>query len=156
VHLRGLPISRPRSLVGGLATLIALLAVVACSQKPFRCPEKGGPAWTRVVSEHFVLHTDLDLNSAKEASSDLEAMFATLSDLAFPSHDRPKMAVEVVMFKNDEEFETIVDNKVSDGAFVTGGLHDFERGSIAILKADLRNTRNVFQHELTHFMVSYY
>jgi tetratricopeptide (TPR) repeat protein len=109
-----------------------------------------------VVSEHFVLHTDLDLNSAKEASSDLEAMFATLSDLAFPSHDRPKMAVEVVMFKNDEEFETIVDNKVSDGAFVTGGLHDFERGSIAILKADLRNTRNVFQHELTHFMVSYY
>jgi hypothetical protein len=109
-----------------------------------------------VVSEHFVLHTDLDLNSAKEASSDLEATFATLSEFAFPSQDRPKMTVEVVMFKNDEEYETVVDNKVSDGAFVTGGLHDFERGSIVLLKGDLRNTRHVFQHELTHFLVSYY
>ena len=145
---------------GGAKLLIAALSVLALSacaaavRKTFRCPEQGGTAWTRVVSDHFVLLTDQDRQVAEATSSELEMMLWALSDHAFRSPNRPKMTVEVVAFKDGDEYETVASGAA--GVFIPGGLRDFERRPLALVKGDLRQSRATFQHELTHFLVHYY
>ena len=146
---------------GGAKLLIAALSVLALSacaaaaRKTFRCPDQGGTTWTRVISDHFVLLTDQDRQAAEATSSELELMLWALSDHAFRSPNRPKMTVEVVAFKDGDEYETIASGMTA-GVFIPGGLRDFERRPLALVKGDLRQSRATFQHELTHFLVHYY
>ena len=141
-----------------IAAALAFAALSACaalSRKPFRCPDEGGVTWTRVTSDHFILETDLDRETAEATSSDLEVMLWTLSELAFRSPNRPKMSVEVVAFKDGNEYDAI-DSSTTTGSFSSRGLHDFERRPVALVKGNLRASRQTFQHELTHFLVHYY
>src|SRR5262245_15146165 len=85
-----------------LALAVALTACNALSRKPFTSPANGGPAWTEVKSDHFVISTDLDASAARRISADLEATFSALADLGFASADKPKMKVHVVYFRHEE------------------------------------------------------
>jgi len=143
--------------IARLALSVALLASCATViRPPLTPPDKGGPAWTEVTTEHFVLKTDLDADGAQRAAAKLEEMFAALAQLGFASEDRPKMMIDVVYFDRHEDYATLRPG-ATGGQFISGGMHDFERRPIAVLGGDfVERTRTVLLHELTHLFVRYY
>ncbi len=123
---------------------------------PLVPPDKGGPAWTQVTTEHFVVKTDVDPDTATKAARKLEDMFSALAELGFASEDRPKMRIDVVYFGRHEDYAALRP-AASAGQFFPGGLHDFERRPLAVFGGDFVNsTRTVLLHELTHLFVHYY
>jgi hypothetical protein len=141
-----------------LSVLLAL-ALVSCAavvHQPLLAPEKGGPLWTEVASEHFVLRTDLDKDAALKASAKLEETFAALADLGFASTERPKLRIDVVYFRSHEDYAELAP-KLSAAAFLPEGPHDFEKQPLALLGGDfVQQARENLQHELTHLFVHYY
>ena len=75
-----------------------MLVPAGCSalQTPASSPSV---PWTEVVTRHFVLRTDHDPRTAREAAAALERTFSMVSDLAFESRDMPSMKIEVVHFR---------------------------------------------------------
>jgi hypothetical protein len=144
---------------GALRTLALCLWLSGCAalvHKPFTSPANGGPAWTEVTSAHFVVATDLDGKAALRVSSQLEAMFSALSDLGFPSADKPKTKMHVVYFQRREEYVTVAP-RLSGAIFKTVEGYDFESEPLAIVQGDLvERKREELEHELTHFFVQYY
>jgi tetratricopeptide (TPR) repeat protein len=133
-------------------------ALFSCAslRKPLTCPESGGRSWTEVTSAHFVLKTDLDADDATKESARLEDMYSAISDLGFPSTDKPKMRIDVVHFRRHEDYAEI-GSKMSGGVFLGYGRHDLERVPVAIYGGDMvERTVITLKHELTHRFVHYY
>jgi len=64
------------------AVAFALVAAAGCALAPVRpegfvCPVRGGPAWTEVRTEHFLLRTDLPAATAGAFARELEDVHAT-------------------------------------------------------------------------------
>jgi tetratricopeptide (TPR) repeat protein len=139
--------------------LLLAFPLVACGavvHQPLTPPEKGGPAWTEVTSEHFTVKTDLDKDEAQHASAKLEEMFTALADFGFPSSQRPKVHIDVVYFRSHDDYAELAP-KLTGGSFYPEGRHDFERRPFALIGGDfVQQTREVLQHELTHLFVHYY
>ena len=134
----------------------AVAAWAACVHQPLLAPGKGGPPWTEVTSEHFVLETDLDNDAAQQASTKLEEIFAALADLGFASSQRPSVRIDVVYFRSREDYVALA-SKLTSGSFFPDGRHDFEERPFALLGGDfVQATRQTLQHELTHLFVHYY
>jgi tetratricopeptide (TPR) repeat protein len=149
------PLPFPRSALLAL-TLVLCASCASVVHQPLLAPEKGGPAWTEVTSEHFVLKTDLDRDDAQQASAKLEEMYAALADLGFPSTQRPRMQIDVVYFRSHDDYALLAP-KLSDGSFFPQGRHDFEGRPFALLGGDfVQAMRETLQHELTHLFVHYY
>jgi tetratricopeptide (TPR) repeat protein len=139
-----------------LALAVPLASCAAVVHQPLLAPEKGGPAWTEVTSEHFVLETDLDPDAARKASAKLEEMFAALSDVGFASAQRPKLRIDFVYFRSHDDYAELAP-KLSDAVFLPEGRHDFEARPFALIGGDfVQQTRESLQHELTHLFVHYY
>ena len=122
-------------------------------------PDRGGAGWTEVASPHFTLRTDLDEKTAQDVSSQLETMFSSLLELGFDSAlgsaTEMRTHVDVVYFHDRAEY-TRVAPKLSAGVF-RREFHDFESTPITILYGDVvQRTREILQHELTHFFVHAY
>src|SRR5262249_10885640 len=102
------------------------------------------------------LKTDLDPDAARHASAKLEESFAALSDLGFASADKPKLRIDVVYFRHEEDFREI-GPKMAIGVALRTGRHDFERTPTVILSGDfVEKTKRVLQHELSHLLIGYY
>ena len=141
-----------------LALSLSLALLTGCStvRPPLVPLEKGGPGWTEVGTEHFVLKTDLDSTAATRAAGKLEEMFAALAELGFASEDRPKMSIDVIFFERHEDYAE-VRPQATAGQFSYDGMHDFERRPTAVLGGEfVERTRSVLLHELTHLFVHYY
>ncbi|WP_394830984.1 hypothetical protein LVJ94_31195 [Pendulispora rubella] len=119
-------------------------------------PEREGSAWTEVASPHFTLRTDLDAKTAQDVSSQLETIFSSLLELGFDSALGPatemRTHIDLVYFRNGDEYRRVAP-KLSVGEF-RRELHDFERTPLALFYGDfVQRTREIVQHELTHFFV---
>jgi tetratricopeptide (TPR) repeat protein len=141
-----------------LAFLMSCFGVSSCAGRaaPIAHPEPGADSWAEVRSEHFVLRTDLPVDEARAASAQLEAIFAALQDLSFASSDRPRLQIDLVLFRSGEEAAGFLPTRFV-GQFHLHGWHDFERRPTAVLGGALdRGTTETLQHEITHFFVHYY
>ncbi|WP_394841675.1 hypothetical protein LZC95_31955 [Pendulispora brunnea] len=139
------------------------LCLAACggsgTGQPFASPGEGGSAWTEVASPHFTLRTDLDAKTAQDVSAQLETIFSSLLELGFDSALGPatdmRTHVDVVYFRSRDEYQRVAP-KLSAGEFLRE-LHDFERTPLALFYGDfVQRTREIVQHELTHFFVHAY
>lgn len=151
------PLARRLRLLPSVARWLVLAAALgACVHAPLEAPEKGGSPWTEVTSAHFVLKTDLDARTAADVSAKLEQIFAALAEFGFHSDQPPTFRIDVVYLRGKDEYVMFAP-KLSGGAFFPSGLHDFERGPIAILGGDfVQATRETMQHELTHLFIHAY
>jgi hypothetical protein len=77
------------------------------------CPARGGAAWSRVASRHFVVRTDLDVASAEELVRELEEARAAILALAWPKAADPPGRVDVVAFRSREELGAVAPEGVT-------------------------------------------
>ncbi len=141
------------------ASLVVACALPSCAavvHQPLLAPEKGGPAWTAVTSEHFTLKSDLDQDDSERASAKLEEIFTALADFGFPSSQRPKLHIDVVYFRSHDDYAELAP-KMTGGSFFPEGRHDFEARPFVLIGGDfVQQTREALQHELAHLFVHYY
>ena len=117
-------------------------------------PDEGGPAWTEVVSEHFVVRTDLPPDEAQRRTTEFEASYALLSDIAFRSTNPPSDRVEVVLFERNSDFHELTRSPMIMGFATT---LDYDERPVLVMTAHFdEEGRRVFQHELTHRFVGYF
>jgi Tfp pilus assembly protein PilF len=143
--------------IGFLA--LSVMTSTGCSllsRPPLTTPERGGPAWREIASEHFTLQTDLDEDDALAASANLETALGALSELGFASDQKPTLKIDVVYFRRREDYEQVAP-KTTFALFEWVAPATFERTSLAILHGDFVNdAREAILHELTHALVHHY
>jgi len=145
-----------------LHTVTAIVVILVCgisgascsaARAPLTPPEKGGPPWVKLASDHFVVETDVDRSTALAILHRLDEGHAALAHvLRRPprAHDTP---VEVVVFERALDFRNIAGQKLNAAAFFSAERPgDFEqRPMIVMHDSDLVDeTRMTAQHELTH------
>ena len=120
-----------------------LLALLACAH----VPRSTDPAnWLELQSEHFVFRTDLPLDDARAAVSELERGRAALLIAAWHS-TRPSLRKTVVIeLANRHELEEFAVERLE--GFVTGDAFDEQ---MMVLSADHEfGDQDVLKHELAH------
>jgi hypothetical protein len=112
--------------------------------------------WKAIRTPHFSVSTDLDREEAEQTALEFEAMFSTLSDVAFISGSAPTVNVDVVHFRRKQDYERFAPKRTA-GYLLRGMGHDFEFRTRVVLQGDLvKATRAIMLHELTHFFVNHY
>ncbi len=83
-------------------------------------PSRGGdPAWTEVVTEHFVLSTNLSAPRALDMAQTLEETRHALVNLAWTGARGPRGRTDVVVFARPSEFSHFSGMATSAGVAVT-------------------------------------
>jgi tetratricopeptide (TPR) repeat protein len=148
-----------RPVVKAATALLLALAAATCgglTGKRTSSSVAAPSGWTEIKTAHFTIRSDLDRDTAEKAAVDFEAMFATLSDLAFISPQPPRANIDVIHFRRYEDFEVRAPKNAA-AYFHSGMDYDCEFRSLVVLHGDLTNvTRSIIQHELTHFFVRHY
>lgn len=141
----------------GRGTLVALgLFAMACTPPPFVSPAQGGPAWTKLTTDHFTIYTDMPQSDAEAVVGDLQDSYAALQDLAFPNWKRATGRFEVTLFQHEPAFRQIAPHEDVRGYF-TLQSHDPDGRPMIVLYHGLDATvRNVVQHEFVHRFIAYY
>jgi tetratricopeptide (TPR) repeat protein len=138
-----------------LVSIVITLAVTGCAsiRAPLTCPKRGGPAWTEVTSEHFVLTTDAGPDEARRAVTELERTHAALAYL-LQRPARPSSAkIEAVLFERKDDFLEMVAGNTSVSAYFTPRPPgEIEPRSFMVMHGEgaTVETRETFQHELAH------
>jgi hypothetical protein len=70
---------------------------------PLRCPARGGPAWTEITSDHFVVWTDLERAEARRALEDLEWTRAAILGAAWQEGAGPTTRLGLVLLRSEGE-----------------------------------------------------
>ncbi len=130
----------------------AALALAACAHAPrpgprFECPARGGPPWSELATEHFVVASDLPRADADALARELEAVRAWVIAALFP-HEAPAIPgrVRVVAFRTPEEFDEFAPPGLR-AYFTRNGLGE----SVIVIPGDVGPVlRLVLAHELTH------
>lgn len=152
-------INRPREASVHLFALGLALLSAGCGAAmsgTFTPPEAGGAAWVEASSPHFILHSDLPADEARDTLGEIERMYAALSDLGFPYEAKPGERMRVVVFRREAEYKVIAPRD-SAGFFAEGWVGGETSEPVAVLYGDLTDqTREVIQHELTHRFVRFY
>ena len=120
-------------------------------REPLTCPHKGGPAWTEVRSEHFVLRTDLEASEAQATATRFEQMHAVLSSVLPGPRRASSGRLEIVLFERVTDFDVFAPPQAN--AYLEVQLTgDLEPIPVMVMQAqDLPDeTRVSFLHELTH------
>ncbi|MGC3999067.1 MAG: hypothetical protein QM767_17145 [Anaeromyxobacter sp.] len=136
---------------GAALTAAALAAALACSAgKPFRCPARGGPPWQQLVSDHFVLRTDLPADRAGEMMGDLERLRAAIRGALFADAPQPPGRIEVIAFRSDAEFAPFAPEGNAGYYFrYAGGPPRI------VLSGAIRSWQRILlAHELTHHFLA--
>jgi tetratricopeptide (TPR) repeat protein len=136
-----------------LVLFCALALSTACAVRPpLTCPERGGPLWSELSSEHLILKTDADPASARRILAELEGLYEALTCLMRRPRQAPSAKVEVVMFDRVEDLAALVGPERSSAGFFAEKLDaDFEPEPIVVFPDDPRVGRaTVFVHELAH------
>lgn len=127
------------------STLVALAAVAGCATLP-PCPKEGGPEWSEIRSEHFLVRTDLAAPDAVELTRELEEMRTVILAVGWSGAPTPPGLVHVVAVRSARELSAIVPPGAG-GAWV-------KRPPFAptLLIADISGPlgRGAIAHEITH------
>jgi len=130
----------------------AALSLAACAHAPrhgpgFECPARGGPPWSELATEHFVVATDLPRADGDALARELEAVRAWVIAALFPQ-DAPAIPgrVRIVAFRTPEEFDEFAPTGLR-AYFTRSGLGE----SVIVIPGDVGPVlRLVLAHELTH------
>jgi len=90
----------------GVVFAVALGALAGCATATgaFRCPAAGGPPWREIVSEHFILQTDLPAPEAGELLGRLERLRASIAVGIPGGAPAPEGRVDVIAFRTLAEY----------------------------------------------------
>ncbi|WP_242373137.1 hypothetical protein [Anaeromyxobacter sp. SG26] len=143
--------SRARAAAAGLALL------AACAHAPgpgarFVCPARGGPPWSELTTEHFVVSSDVRRGEAVALARELEEVHAWVVAALFP-RDAPRLEglVRVVAFRTPEELDEFAPPGLR-ALFSHNGLGE----PVIVLPGALGPAaRLLVAHELTH-VVAYH
>jgi tetratricopeptide (TPR) repeat protein len=142
-----------------LSTL-ALVALAGCGHTGYRevltPPDRGGPAWTEVTSEHFRVLTDQSPDVAARTSRALEethAAFEKLWGIGMVGRSVPLGRVEFVAFDRMEDFQAVSSLPRSKAIFTMRQFGIDPQPTIVSWGPLGEDTRKVLQHELAHRFV---
>lgn len=144
---------RMRPVLVALAVLSFATTGCQANRPPLTCPGKGGPAWVQVRSPHFVVQTDLPVETAREIAADVETSRAALIAAMGAPPDDAAVPVQVVVFGRLADFEVIGPASAS-GVFSARLWADFELQPLIVTEGGLDYaSRTTLQHELVHHIV---
>jgi hypothetical protein len=133
----------------GTLVFASVVVMAGCATGLPRCPEKGGPAWRVVESEHFVVLTDATSAKAAETAADLEYVRKALVQFLLPGGTGPAGRTPVFLLDGAGHFD----------AYFPGDLRGiytelFFVPTIAMARRDAAlSTATLIEHELTHYIV---
>ncbi|HEY4220046.1 MAG TPA: hypothetical protein VGO62_01860 [Myxococcota bacterium] len=108
--------------------------------------------WTEVITPHLIIHTDLSAQKAGERGVEFEKLFSSVLDLGFKSQTPPVDPIEVILFRNNDDFHAFAPTKWAGG--YTTFFDDQPR---LVFPAEIgEQERSTFRHELTHRFVAYF
>src|SRR5688572_10512252 len=91
--------------------LLAAQWLLACaSLSPV--PDQGGPAWLRLETEHFVLHTDLSEPQARDTISTFEQLLDAYVQLGWETTGKLPSKLDIVVFEDQSDFEVFAGDTV--------------------------------------------
>jgi hypothetical protein len=123
---------------------------IGCAKGFPAAPRDGGPAWTELVSAHFTVWTDGDLERARALIVRLEDLRQVTIGVAYPTAPTTGRALAIVV-ANDAELRE-VNNLGEDRAFTeTGGAPFWQPHMVMSLAG---NKVHTVEHELTHLVSS--
>jgi hypothetical protein len=136
-----------------VAVLVAVCAGLAgsgcASARLALCPAKGGPEWRELVTDHFVVRTNLPSRRAAKLAGRLERMRTAVAVSLGVDSVQPGR-VEVIAFRTTPEFKSFAPSR-SSGYYLryAGGPPRI------VLTARVRaQQRALLAHELTHHFLS--
>ncbi len=117
-------------------------------------PERGGPPWSEIVSQHLVLDTDLPPPGARRALVEFETYYQALVATAFPVSHFEGERIRIVLFARAVDLHAFTQNGVE--GFSLGQLpNDPEPTPTLVLSSSFDDsTRVLFLHELTHRLIA--
>jgi hypothetical protein len=80
--------------------IVAALALGGCASARLACPERGGPSWLELRTQHFVLRTDLPSDEARRWMAQMEQTRASLLQAAWHGAAPPAGRIDVVLFRD--------------------------------------------------------
>ena len=138
--------------------LIALLCVGALAGCLRIAPPATGSqrSWRSLKTPRVVLLTDLDEDLAIEAARTIEGLAYALEEVAFPYQEKPQDRVEVLLFRDKEDFSAGVEEWVSGEFRTNSSWSSGVSGQICLAGELFRENQAKLVHELTHRYVRYY
>jgi hypothetical protein len=131
---------------------VPLLLATSCAifQPALQSPAKSGVVWREVMSEHFVLYTDLAPDEARRRAQEFETLRDALVKVAFDEGNAKEPRVSIVLFDRDADFEAVAPFGV--GGFANSSLAlDLERHAVLVLPSRAGDpARRTFVHEEVH------
>ncbi|WP_338867485.1 DUF1570 domain-containing protein [Myxococcus stipitatus] len=115
------------------------------------CPMEGGGAWVEVRSPHFIIRTDLDVESAEVAAGELEMLRQGLLQAWGGGFDPPG-TVDVIILRNREELSEFTNVRIEGFSATTsdGPLLVMAGNSYALSRDAVDKSTQA--HELTHYL----
>lgn len=137
--------------------LIALLSVqlagCALFSPPLVSPAQGGDRWFELTSRHFVLQTDLDLDSARDVMLEFEHALDAITMLALPARLSEGERVKVALFHEERDYRQfgppMLDGSL--GYWLPRGLGPTP--SVVLFGELGDRTLSLFQHQLAHYLL---
>ncbi|WP_394826357.1 hypothetical protein [Pendulispora albinea] len=131
------------------------LAMAGCVDftPPLVPPGRGGPPWTELTSQHFILLTDLKGSEARRTLSEFETYYRVLVDHALTTDPFAGPRIQIVLLERAIDFRRFSGEGIQ--GFSLGKLpNDPEPVPTLALYGDFtESTRTVFLHELTHHVL---
>lgn len=132
---------------------------LACSgalDPPLTPPDEGGPSWITLRTPHFDVYTDLSAAKAEPIARDFEGIYKTFTDVAFPFTAKPEGRTAVVVFRDRFEYRALF-GRLSSGLYNPFAREEGLPSIFLYGDRDLTDdSRQTFQHELTHRFVHFY
>jgi tetratricopeptide (TPR) repeat protein len=136
-----------------MAVLAWVLAVLlsGCSASRALCPLEGGRPWVEVKSPHFAVRTNLDEDTAEEASKELETLRQGLLQAWGEGFDPPG-TVEVIVLRNRQELAEFTNVRIEgySATFPDGPVLVMPGNGYAI--GEDPTDLGTQAHELTHYL----
>ncbi len=141
--------------LGGALLAAALFVSGACTPPPFVSPAQGGPKWSKLTTRHFTLYTDVPSDEARDTARELEEMYSSLEDVAFPYSKKPAGRFEVTLFQREDAYREVAPPNAL-GHFQRQA-HDPDRRPMMVLYHGVDpRLLTTLRHELVHRFVAFY
>ena len=132
-----------------LSRRVALLSLTfaACASLP-AVPTQGGPRWYRLESEHFVLHSDLSKESARDRILLFERLLDAYYQLGWEAQGKLPVKLHIVVFSDSSDFEVFAGGDIA-------GFHvaaQFFEPLVVMPDAGRIERWQTLKHELTHYI----
>ncbi|WP_407692920.1 hypothetical protein [Pyxidicoccus xibeiensis] len=135
-----------------MAFLGLVMAVLSgCTGVRAVCPLEGGRAWVEVRSSHFNVRTNLDAETAEEATRELEMLRQGLLQAWGGSFDPPG-AVEVIVLSNRAAMEEFTNVRIEGFSATTSDGPVLVMAGNAYVLSEQSADQGTQAHELTHYL----